>query len=441
MLYHLFEYLKEYNIPGAGLMQYLSFRAIFASVTSLLFAVFIGKRIIRWLQKKQIGEEIRDLGLEGQMQKKGTPTMGGIIILLAILIAALLFCDLTNIYTILLIVSTIWFGILGFGDDYIKVFRHNKEGMSERGKLIGQIVMGLVIGITVCFNEHIVVREELQPGEKSSGIVVASHAGAASASGTARLEYHEGNKEQQKTRQDVVKSTKTTIPFVKNHEFDYKWLSPFKGKWAWYCKWGIYVLMIVLVITACSNGTNLTDGMDGLATGTSAIVGVVLGIFAWLSGNVINADYLNIMYIPGTGEIAVFMAAFVGALIGFLWYNAYPAQVFMGDTGSLAIGGIIGVCAILIRKELLLPILCGVFFVESLSVIIQRFYFRHTKKKYGEGRRVFKMTPLHHHFQKEGIPALITSPAKALPEAKIVTRFWIIGIILAVLTIALLKIR
>ena len=441
MLYHLFEYLKEYNIPGAGLMQYLSFRAIFASVTSLLFAVFIGKRIIRWLQKKQIGEEIRDLGLEGQMQKKGTPTMGGIIILLAILIAALLFCDLTNIYTILLIVSTIWFGILGFGDDYIKVFRHNKEGMSERGKLIGQIVMGLVIGITVCFNEHIVVREELQPGEKSSGIVVASHAGAASASGTARLEYHEGNKEQQKTRQDVVKSTKTTIPFVKNHEFDYKWLSPFKGKWGWYCKWGIYVLMVVLVITACSNGTNLTDGMDGLATGTSAIVGVVLGIFAWLSGNVINADYLNIMYIPGTGEIAVFMAAFVGALIGFLWYNAYPAQVFMGDTGSLAIGGIIGVCAILIRKELLLPILCGVFFVESLSVIIQRFYFRHTKKKYGEGRRVFKMTPLHHHFQKEGIPALITSPAKALPEAKIVTRFWIIGIILAVLTIALLKIR
>ena len=441
MLYHLFEYLKEYNIPGAGLMQYLSFRAIFASVTSLLFAVFIGKRIIRWLQKKQIGEEIRDLGLEGQMQKKGTPTMGGIIILLAILIAALLFCDLTNIYTILLIVSTIWFGILGFGDDYIKVFRHNKEGMSERGKLIGQIVMGLVIGITVCFNEHIVVREELQPGEKSSGVVVASHAGAASASGTARLEYHEGNKEQQKTRQDVVKSTKTTIPFVKNHEFDYKWLSPFKGKWGWYCKWGIYVLMIVLVITACSNGTNLTDGMDGLATGTSAIVGVVLGIFAWLSGNVINADYLNIMYIPGTGEIAVFMAAFVGAMIGFLWYNAYPAQVFMGDTGSLAIGGIIGVCAILIRKELLLPILCGVFFVESLSVIIQRFYFRHTKKKYGEGRRVFKMTPLHHHFQKEGIPALITSPAKALPEAKIVTRFWIIGIILAVLTIALLKIR
>ncbi|MBO8466602.1 MAG: phospho-N-acetylmuramoyl-pentapeptide-transferase [Bacteroidetes bacterium] len=439
MLYHLFEYLKEFNIPGAGLMQYLTFRAIFASVTSLLFAVFIGKRIIRWLQKKQIGEEIRDLGLEGQMQKKGTPTMGGIIIILAILIAALLFCDLTNIYTILLILSTIWFGFLGFADDFIKVFRHNKEGMSEKGKLIGQIIMGLVIGITVCFNEHIVVREELRSGEESSGVVVSTGTAiAGSSDGTARLEYPgtEGKK-----GQDVVKSTKTTIPFVKNHEFDYKWLSPFKGKWGWYCKWGIYVLMIVLVITACSNGTNLTDGMDGLATGTSAIVGVVLGIFAWLSGNIINADYLNIMYIPGTGEIAVFMAAFVGALIGFLWYNAFPAQVFMGDTGSLAIGGIIGVCAILIRKELLLPILCGVFFVESLSVIIQRFWFKYTKRRYGTGRRVFKMTPLHHHFQKEGIPAVISSPAKALPEAKIVVRFWIIGIILAVLTIALLKIR
>ena len=439
MLYHLFEYLKEFNIPGAGLMQYLTFRAIFASVTSLLFAVFIGKRIIRWLQKKQIGEEIRDLGLEGQMQKKGTPTMGGIIIILAILIAALLFCDLTNIYTILLILSTIWFGFLGFADDFIKVFRHNKEGMSEKGKLIGQIIMGLVIGITVCFNEHIVVREELRSGEESSGVVVSTGTAiAGSSDGTARLEYPgtEGKK-----GQDVVKSTKTTIPFVKNHEFDYKWLSPFKGKWGWYCKWGIYVLMIVLVITACSNGTNLTDGMDGLATGTSAIVGVVLGIFAWLSGNIINADYLNIMYIPGTGEIAVFMAAFVGALIGFLWYNAFPAQVVMGDTAGLAIGGIIGVCAILIRKELLLPILCGVFFVESLSVIIQRFWFKYTKRRYGTGRRVFKMTPLHHHFQKEGIPAVISSPAKALPEAKIVVRFWIIGIILAVLTIALLKIR
>ena len=428
MLYHLFEYLKEFNIPGAGLMHYLSFRAIAASVTSLAFAMFIGKRIIRWLQKKQIGEEIRDLGLEGQMQKKGTPTMGGIIIILAILTAALLFCDLTNIYTFLLILSTVWFGFLGFADDFIKVFRHNKEGMSEKGKLLGQIAMGLAIGLTVCFSNQIVVRVE-NPDSSSAITVSATEDTAQDAISTHKKGY------------DVIKSTTTTIPFVKNHEFDYKWLSPFKGKWGWYAKWGIYVIMIVIVITACSNGTNLTDGMDGLATGTSAIVGVVLGIFAWLSGNIINADYLNIMYIPGTGEIAVFMAAFVGALIGFLWYNTFPAQVFMGDTGSLAIGGIIGVCAILIRKELLLPILCGIFFVESLSVIIQRSYFKFTKHKYGEGRRVFKMSPLHHHFQKEGIPALISAPSKALPEAKIVIRFWIIGIILAVLTIALLKVR
>lgn len=425
MIYHLFQSLKEYDIPGQGLMTYLSFRAIFASITAMLVAVFAGKRIIRWLQRRQIGEEIRDLGLEGQLQKKGTPTMGGVIIIISILCGVLLFADLTNIYIILLLITTVWLGGLGFTDDYIKVFKRNKDGLSEKSKLIAQIMLGFAIALTVCFSGDIVVREKVDAAEITAR---AMDDGAVSVSDTAPA-------------QDVVKSTKTTIPFVKNHEFDYKWLSPFKGKWGWYCKWGIYVLMIVLVITACSNGTNLTDGMDGLATGTSAIVGVVLGIFAWLSGNVINADYLNIMYIPGTGEIAVFMAAFVGALIGFLWYNAFPAQVFMGDTGSLAIGGIIGVCAILIRKELLLPILCGVFFVESLSVIIQRFYFRYTKRKYGAGRRVFKMTPLHHHFQKEGIPAIITAPAKALPEAKIVTRFWIIGIILAVLTIALLKIR
>lgn len=440
MLYHLFEYLKDFNLPGSGLMQYLSFRAIAASVTSLLFAIFIGKRIIRWLQKKQIGEEIRDLGLEGQMQKKGTPTMGGIIIILAILIAALLFCDLTNIYTILLIISTVWFGFLGFADDYIKVFRHNKEGLSPKAKLAGQVLMGLAIGLTVCFSGQIVVREDIPEGKQSSGISVSSQA-AASGMDEARLAVPDIHDVNHGKGHDIVKSTTTTIPFVKNHEFDYKWLSPFKGKWGWYCKWGIYVIMIVIVITACSNGTNLTDGMDGLATGTSAIAGVALGIFAWLSGNIINADYLNIMYIPGTGEIAVFMAAFVGALIGFLWYNAFPAQVFMGDTGSLAIGGIIGVCAILIRKELLLPILCGIFFVESLSVMMQTTYFKFTKRKYGQGRRIFKMTPLHHHFQKEGIPALIKAPAKALPESKIVVRFWIIGVILAVLTIALLKIR
>ena len=425
MIYHLFQSLKEYDIPGQGLMTYLSFRAIFASITAMLVAVFAGKRIIRWLQRRQIGEEIRDLGLEGQLQKKGTPTMGGVIIIISILCGVLLFADLTNIYTILLLITTVWLGGLGFTDDYIKVFKHNKDGLSEKSKLIAQIMLGFAIALTVCFSGDIVVREKVDAAEITAR---AMDDGAVSVSDTAPA-------------QDVVKSTKTTIPFVKNHEFDYKWLSPFKGTFGWYCKWAIYVIMIVIVITACSNGTNLTDGMDGLATGTSAIAGVVLGIFAWLSGNIINSDYLNIMYIPGTGEIAVFMAAFVGALIGFLWYNSFPAQVFMGDTGSLAIGGIIGVCAILIRKELLLPILCGVFFVESLSVLMQRFYFKYTRKRYGTGRRIFKMTPLHHHFQKEGIPALITAPKRALPEAKIVVRFWIIGIILAVLTIAMLKIR
>ena len=425
MIYHLFQSLKEYDIPGQGLMTYLSFRAIFASITAMLVAVFAGKRIIRWLQRRQIGEEIRDLGLEGQLQKKGTPTMGGVIIIISILCGVLLFADLTNIYIILLLITTVWLGGLGFTDDYIKVFKHNKDGLSEKSKLIAQIMLGFAIALTVCFSGDIVVREKVDAAEITAR---AMDNGAVSVSDTAPA-------------QDVVKSTKTTIPFVKNHEFDYKWLSPFKGTFGWYCKWAIYVIMIVIVITACSNGTNLTDGMDGLATGTSAIAGVVLGIFAWLSGNIINSDYLNIMYIPGTGEIAVFMAAFVGALIGFLWYNSFPAQVFMGDTGSLAIGGIIGVCAILIRKELLLPILCGVFFVESLSVLMQRFYFKYTRKRYGTGRRIFKMTPLHHHFQKEGIPALITAPKRALPEAKIVVRFWIIGIILAVLTIAMLKIR
>ena len=395
MLYHLIEYFKEIgiDIPGQGLMGYLSFRAITAFTLALLISIFAGKRIIAWLQKKQIGETIRDLGLEGQLQKKGTPTMGGIIIFLSIMIPVLLIGDLTNIYNILLIISTIWFFLIGFADDYIKVFRKNKEGMSEKGKLLAQGLMALAIGLAVCFSE------------------------------------------------DIQLGTKTTIPFVKGNEFDYMWLSPFKGAWGWYCKWGIYVLMIVLVITACSNGVNLTDGMDGLAAGTSAIVGVVLGIFAWLGGNVLNAEYLNIMYIPESGEVAVFMSALVGALIGFLWYNTYPAQVFMGDTGSLMLGGIIGVTAVLIRKELLIPVLCGVFFAESVSVLMQRFYFKYTKKKYGEGRRIFKMSPLHHHYQKEGIPALIKHPVKAIPEAKIVTRFWIIGIILAVITVALLKVR
>lgn len=451
MLYHLFEALKEYDIPGQGLMSYLTFRAMMASVTAMVISLIIGKRIIRWLQKKQIGEEIRDLGLEGQMQKKGTPTMGGIIIFIAIMVSVLLFADLTNIYTVILLFTTIWFAGLGFADDYIKVFRHNKEGLSEKAKLMGQIVFGLGLGLTVCFSPDIVVREKIQMEDGASRGSTRTEtalqdgrntaATGVQASQTLDIDTEFKVKSGEWKEEDVVKSTKTTLPFIKNHEFDYKWLSPFKGTFGWYCKWAIYVLMIVLVITACSNGTNLTDGMDGLTTGTSTIVVVVLGIFAYLSGNIINAQYLNIMYIPGTGEIGVFMAAFAGALIGFLWHNSYPAQVFMGDTGSLMIGGLIGVCAILIRKELLLPILCGVFFVETLSVMIQRSYFKYTKKRYGAGRRVFKMTPLHHHFQKEGVQAVIMKPARALPEAKIVVRFWIVGVILAVLTVALLKVR
>ena len=429
MIYHIFEYLKNIgtDLPGSGLFQYLSFRAIASFTTALLISILAGKKIIAWLQKKQIGETIRDLGLEGQMQKKGTPTMGGIIIFISIIIPILLFANLTNIYTILLLISTVWFFMIGFTDDYIKVFKKNKEGLSERGKLIAQGAMALAIGLAVCFSDDIVVREQISGEEITIESVTESNTAIYDTSATGKM--------------DVVKSTKTTIPFVKSHEFDYKLLSPFKGKFGWYTKWAIYVIMIIIVITACSNGVNLTDGMDGLAAGTSAIVGVVLGLFAWIGGNIVNAEYLNIMYIPGSGEVAVFMSALVGALIGFLWYNTYPAQVFMGDTGSLMLGGIIGVTAVLIRKELLIPILCGIFFAESVSVLMQRFYFKYTKKKYGEGKRIFKMAPLHHHYQKEGIPALIKWPAKALPEAKIVTRFWIVGMILAVVTMALLKIR
>ncbi|MDD6772343.1 MAG: phospho-N-acetylmuramoyl-pentapeptide-transferase [Bacteroidales bacterium] len=385
MLYHLFEYLqgKGLDFPGIGLMHYLSFRAILAAVISILIAFFAGRKIISLLQKKQIGETIRDLGLEGQMQKKGTPTMGGVIIILSLLGSVLLVCRLDSIYTLLLVFTTLWCGGIGFADDYIKVFRHNKEGMSEKGKLILQFILGLAIALTICISPEI----------HSDNLI-------------------------------------TTIPFVKAHEFDYSWLSPFRGQFGVYCSWGLYVVMIIIVVLACSNGTNLTDGMDGLASGTSAIVGIAIGIMAYLSGDALDASYLNIMHIPGAGEVAIFMAAFAGALVGFLWYNTYPAQVFMGDTGSLTIGGIIGVSAILVRKELLLPLLCGVFFVESLSVLIQRYWFKYTRKRYGEGRRVFLMAPLHHHYQKKGIP-----------EPRIVTRFWIISILLAVGTLALLKIR
>ena len=362
--------------------------------------------------------------------------MGGVIILLAISVSTLLFCDLSNIYTQLLIFTTLWCGGIGFADDYIKVFKHNKEGMSERWKLILQIVLGFIVGLTVCFNDDIVVREKVRVETADNSTIYLPQ-------GSSNLDVNSETivADNSWKMENIVKSTKTTLPFIKSHEFDYKWLSPFQGKWGWYTKWAIYVLMIVIVITACSNGTNLTDGMDGLAAGTSAIVGIVIGILAWLSGNLINSNYLNIMYIPGTGEIAVFMSAFIGALLGFLWYNSYPAQVFMGDTGSLAIGGIIGVSAILIRKELLLPILCGIFFVESLSVLIQRFYFKYTRIKTGTGQRIFRMAPLHHHYQRIDIPAKIQWPTHPVPEAKIVTRFWLTGLILAVATLALLKIR
>ena len=386
MLYHLFHLLKDVNFPGHHLVTFLSFRAIAAVVISMLFAFFAGGAIIRRLQKAQIGETIRDLGLEGQMQKKGTPTMGGVIIIASLLVSALLVCDLSNIYVQLLLLTTVWCGGIGFTDDYIKVFKHNKEGMSEKGKLILQFILALGIALIFCFSHKI---------------------------------WGEGPKQ-------LI----TTIPFVKSNEFDYSWLSPFKGQLGMYFSWGIYVVMIIIVILACSNGTNLTDGLDGLASGTSAVVGVALGVLAYLGGNVLNANYLGIMYLPGSGEVAVYMAAFVGALIGFLWYNTFPAQVFMGDTGSLTIGGIIGVAAVLIRKELLLPLLCGIFLMESVSVLMQRSWFKYTKRKYGEGRRIFLMAPLHHHYQKKG-----------MPEPRIVTRFWIIGIILAVSTLALLKIR
>ena len=430
MIYHLFQYMESagMDFPGMGLMHYLSFRAMMAAVTAVLVALFAGKRIIRLLQRKQIGETVRDLGLADQIQKKGTPTMGGVIIILSILSGVLLFCDLTNIYVILLLVSTLWCGALGFADDYIKVFKHNKEGMSEKGKLLGQIILGFVIGLTVWMSPDIVVREKVEVRESVERT----------------LETETTVTSGRYMQEDVVKSTKTTIPFVKNHEFDYRWLSPVKGVWGWYAKWAIYVLMIVLVITACSNGTNLTDGLDGLAAGTSAVVGVVLGIIAWLGGNLIDSNFLNIMYIPGSGEMAIFMSAFVGALIGFLWFNSFPAQVFMGDTGSLTIGGVIGVAAVLMRKELLIPLLCGVFFAESLSVLLQRTWFKITKKKYGQGHRIWSMTPLHHHYQDKKAPegpVLFPKPVPAQHEAKITVRFWIVEIILAVSTLALLKIR
>ncbi len=416
MFYHLFDYLSQFGFPGAGVFQYISFRAALAVISSLIISMIFGKRIIYMLQMKQIGETVRDLGLEGQMQKKGTPTMGGIIILAAIVIPVLLFGDLTNVYVILMLLTTVWLGFVGFLDDYIKVFKKNKEGLRGKFKMLGQVVLGSIVGLTMYFNDDIVVREKvLQPdGTPVMQVVETDNAFEPN---TIVLTKD-------------IKSTKVNIPFFKDNEFDYAKVIGFMGEKGKKYVWIVFVLAVIFILTAVSNGANLTDGLDGLAAGSSAIIGMTLGILAYLSGNAIFSDYLNIMYIPNTGELVVFISAFIGAMVGFLWYNSFPAQVFMGDTGSLAIGGIVAVYAVLIRKELLIPILAGVFLVETLSVMLQVSWFKYTKKRFGEGRRIFLMSPLHHHFQKKGYP-----------EPKIVTRFWIVGILLAVVTIVTLKIR
>lgn len=398
------------------MFQYITFRSACAVILSLLIATVVGKRIIRILQKQQVGEEIRDLGLEGQMQKKGTPTMGGVIILLAILVPVILFARLDNVYIQLMIVSTIWLGLIGFLDDYIKVFRKHKEGLKGCFKVIGQVGLGLIVGVTLYVSDDVLIREKVSISEV--GVV------------TSTVDEGFVSENSQTVLTKDIKSTKTTIPFFKNNEFDYAWFGALFGDYAEEIGWIVFIIITIVIVTAVSNGANLTDGLDGLATGTSAIVGATLGILAYVSGNMVYADYLNIMYIPHSGELVVFIAAFIGATIGFLWYNSFPAQVFMGDTGSLSLGGIIAVFAIMIHKELLIPILCGIFLVENLSVMMQVSYFKYTKRKFGEGRRIFLMSPLHHHFQKKGIP-----------EPKIVTRFWIVGIALAVITIVTLKIR
>lgn len=400
-------------------MDYITFRSGAALVLSLFIAVVFGRRIIDRLQMMQVGEIIRDLGLEGQMKKTGTPTMGGVIIIVSILVPCLLIGNLGNVYMGLMLIATLWLGVLGGLDDYIKVHRHDKDGLKGKFKIVGQVGLGLMVGLTMVFSPDIVMRENVEVQTSGNSDMV--------------VEYV----------QEDVKTPQTTIPFVKNNNFDYSWLTSWMGRGAVVGGWILFVLVVIFVVTATSNGANLTDGLDGLATGTSAIIGTALAIMAYLGGNIIYSSYLNIMYIPGSEELVVYMAAFIGALIGFLWYNAYPAQVFMGDTGSLTIGGIIAVFAILIRKELLLPVLCAIFFVEDLSVILQVAYFKITKRRYGEGRRIFKMTPLHHHFQKPGgvVSALVQQPLQAIPESKIVTRFWIVGIMLAVITFVTLKIR
>ena len=416
MFYHLYQLLKDWDIPGLGMFQYISFRSGAAIIVSLLITVGFGKRLINFLRQKQIGEDVRDLGLEGQMQKKGTPTMGGLIILASIIIPTVLFARLDNIYILLMLITTIWLGLIGFLDDYIKVFLKDKKGLAGKFKILGQVTLGVIVASTLYFSDEVVVRERIVD---ANGMFVKEMV-VDSITGRGRLQHITNE----------VKSTKTTIPFFKNHEFDYGILVAFTGNRSIIWKWLAYALAIILIITAVSNAANLTDGIDGLATGTSAISGATFGILAYVSGNVIYAEYLNIMYIPNLGELTIFVAAFIGATVGFLWYNSYPAQVFMGDTGSLALGGILAVFAVIIRKEFLIPILCGIFVIENLSVVIQVAYFKYTKKKYGAGRRIFLMSPIHHHYQKQGIP-----------EAKIVTRFWIVGIALAVLTIVSLKIR
>ncbi len=410
MLYYLFDFLdKTYDLPGAGLFQFITFRAALAVITSLLIATVWGKKIIKILQDKQMGETIRDLGLQGQSEKAGTPTMGGLIIILATLIPVLLFAKLDNIYVILLIVTTLWMGAIGFLDDYLKKFKNDKDGLPGKFKVIGQVGLGIIVGATMFFHSDITVKtEKLDP---ITGQEIVTNRGT-------------------KTFNDAEKTLLTTMPFVSGNEINYEKLVTWAGDEYASFAWLIFIPLVIFIITAVSNGANLTDGIDGLAAGTSAIIAVTLAIFAWVSGNVIFSDYLNIMYIPNTGELTIFIMAFVGALIGFLWYNAYPAQVFMGDTGSLTIGGIIAVIAIAIRKEWLIPILCGIFLMENLSVVLQVGWFKYTKKKFGAGRRIFKMSPLHHHYQKGGFH-----------ESKIVTRFWIVGIFLAVLTIVTLKIR
>jgi phospho-N-acetylmuramoyl-pentapeptide-transferase len=419
MFYYLFKYLDSLNFPGARLFSsFISFRSAAAVITSLLISLLIGKRIIKYLQKKQVGEVIRDLGLEGQNIKQGTPSMGGIIILASIVIPTLLFAKLENIYIILMLVTTIWLGIMGFMDDYIKIFRKNKAGLAGKFKIVGQIVLGVIVGVTLFFSKEVIIVEKV----KVANLSIRERTELLDS----KVKYPvqgEINMER--------KSTKTTIPFVKNNEFDYTWLVSFvKENHRQALTWIVFILIVIFIVTAVSNGANLTDGLDGLATGISSIIGVALGILAYVSSNIIYAQYLKIMYIPGSEELVIFASAFIGATIGFLWYNSYPAQVFMGDTGSLALGGIIAVFAIIIRKELLIPILCGIFLVENLSVVIQVAWFKRTKKKFGEGRRFFLMAPLHHHYQKRGFP-----------EPKIVTRFWIVAIMLAVLSIITLKIR